>query len=134
MSIDAALQSAITAIPQCLAAGYVDVKNGVLIAIKTVDSYPSELLDFLALASADLFQGPNVVGIERAFKKSRGTEADKQHYFQEILVLSDHLVHVFLRSKKNQDRISCFVCRKSVSVGIAMTESRTAMLAIEAAV
>jgi len=132
MSVDAALQSAISSIPQCVAAGYVDLVAGVLIGIKTLHPYPQELLDFLAVASADMFQGPNVAGIERAFDQARGMAAPPRHYFQEILVTSDHLVHVFLRSKKNQNHASCFVYRKSVSIGLAMTESRAAMQTIEA--
>jgi hypothetical protein len=133
MSVDTALQSAISSNTHCVAAGYVDLAAGVLIGVKTLDSYPEELLDFLAVASADMFQGPNVVGIERAFDQARGMEGERRHYFQEILVTSDHLVHVFLRSKKNQNHASCFVYRKSVSIGLAMTESRAAMQTIEAA-
>ncbi len=133
MSVDAALQAAISSSAQCVAAGYVDLVAGVIIGVKTLHAYPQELLDFLALASADMFQGPNVVGIENAFKRARNNDRDQHHYFQEILVTSDHLVHVFLRSKKNQDHASCFVFRKSVSIGLAMTESRAAMQIIEAA-
>ncbi len=116
-----------------MAAGYVDLVAGVIIGMKTLDAYPQELLDFLAVASADMFQGPNVAGIERAFDQARGMTGERRHYFQEILVTSDHLVHVFLRSRKNQNHASCFVYRKSVSIGLAMTESRAAMQSIEAA-
>jgi len=132
MSVDAALQAAISSNTQCVAAGYVDLVAGEIIGMKTLDAYPAELLDFLAVAGADMFQGPNVVGIERAFDKARGIEGRTQHYFQEILVTSDHLVHVFLRSKKNQNHASCFVYRKSINIGLAMIESRAAMRAIEA--
>jgi len=132
MEIDAALQSAISSSSQCVAAGYVDLVAGVIIGMKTLDAYPQELLDFLAVASADMFQGPNVAGIERAFDQARGMTGERRHYFQEILVTSDHLVHVFLRSRKNQNHASCFVYRKSVSIGLAMTESRAAMQTIEA--
>jgi hypothetical protein len=133
MSMDTALQSAVTVIPECVAAGYVDLTTGMLLGIKTIDSHPQEVMDFLAAATADLFQGPNVVGIEKAFKKARGKEADTQHYFQEIIVLSENLVHVFMRSRKNQEYVSCFVCRKSVNLGMAMSKARVAMQGIEAA-
>lgn len=133
MSMDNALQQAISAIPECLAAGFVDLTTGMLIGIKTVDSHPQEVMDFLAAATADLFQGPNVVSIENAFKKARGKESDTRHYFKEIVVLSENLVHVFMRSKKNQDHVAGFVCRKSVNLGMALTKARTAMDAVEAA-
>lgn len=134
MSMDAALQQAISNIPECLAAGFVDLTTGMLIGIKTVDSHPQEVMDFLAAATADMFQGPNVVSIENAFKKARGRESEGQHYFREIVVLSENLVHVFMRSKANQDHVAGFVCRKSVNLGMALTKCRSVMSALETAV
>ena len=71
MSLDAALNKAVSSIPECVAAGYVDVASGMLLAIKTVDSHPREVVDLVAAATADLFNGPNVSMIERLFKKAR---------------------------------------------------------------
>lgn len=133
MSMDDALQQAISSIPECLAAGFVDLTTGMLIGIKTVDSHPQEVMDFLAAATSDLFQGPNVVSIENAFKKARGKEKETQHYFNEIIVLSENLVHVFMRSKDNQDHVAGFVCRKSVNLGMALTKARSAMQSVELA-
>lgn len=133
MDLDAALQKAISAIPECLAAGYVDLSTGMLVGVKTVDSHPQEVLDFLAAATSDLFQGTNVVSIENAFKKARGTESDNRHYFQEIVVLSENLTHVFLRASGNQDHVAGFVCRKSVNLGMALTKARASMAEIEQA-
>ena len=109
--LDDALQRSLTNIPDCLAAGFVDLSSGMVLSIKTVDSHPSEVFDMLAAATADLFQGPNVVAIEQVFKKARGLpENVDQHYFQEIIVNSDNLIHVFLRGKRQQ-QVICFVCR-----------------------
>ena len=68
--LDDALQRSLTNIPDCLAAGFVDLSSGMVLSIKTVDSHPSEVFDMLAAATADLFQGPNVVAIEQVFKKA----------------------------------------------------------------
>jgi hypothetical protein len=133
MSLDNALQKAISQIPECVAGGYVDLSTGMLLAIRTVDSHPQNVLDFLAAATTDLFQGPNVVMIENAFKKARGVEGDKSHYFQEIVVLSENLVHVFVRTKKNQDHVACFVCRKSVNLGMALSKTRVMIAELEQA-
>lgn len=87
----------------------------------------------LAAATADLFQGPNVVAIEKVFKKSRGLpENVEQHYFQEIIVNSDNLIHVFLRGKRQQ-QVVCFVCRKGANLGMVLTKARLAMPEVEAA-
>ena len=132
-SLDNALQQAITAIPECVAGGYVDLSSGMLLGIKTVDSHPQEVLELLAAATADLFQGSNVVTIENMFKKTRGVPMDDYHYFQEMIVNSDNLIHVFMRGKINQDHVATFVCRKSANLGMVLTKARSALPQVEAA-
>ena len=132
--LDNVLQKAIQTIPECVAGGYVDLDSGMLVGIKTVDSHPSEVMDMLAAATADMFQGPNVVAIEKTFKKARGVEDDGSHYFQEMIVNSDNLIHVFMRSKDSQEQVACFVCRRSANMGMVLTKSRQVLPEIEAAV
>lgn len=131
--LNAAIQNAIQSIPECLAAGYVDMSTGMLLGVKTVDSHPSEVLDMLAAATADLFQGTNIVAIEKLFKRARGLPDSDHHYFQEMLIFSDNLLHVFIRCKTYPDHVVCFVCRKSVNIGMALAKSRLAMPALEQA-
>jgi hypothetical protein len=134
MSLDAVLAKSMASVPECVSAGYVDMSTGMLLAVKTVDSHPQEVLDLVAAATADLFQGQSVTAIEKMFRKSRGHSEDNKHYFNEILVFSDNLLHLFFRSKKHADQAAVFVCRKSVNVGMALTKGRTSMLEIEASV
>lgn len=133
MSLDKALTAAQTTVPECLAVGYVDMSTGMLLGVRTVDSHPSEVLDLVAAATADLFQGTNVTAIEQLFKKARGTSADNRHYFKEILVFSENLLHVFMRGKKNPDHAVVIVCRASANVGMVLTKSRLALPPLEAA-
>lgn len=132
MSLDAVLTQAVASVPECLAAGYVDAASGMLLAIRTVDSHPREVIDLVAAATADLFNGPNVSMIETLFKRSRGISDDGHHYFQEIIINSDNLIHVFLRSKR-QMQVACFVCRKGANLGMVLTRARMALPEIEAA-
>lgn len=134
MSLDNSLQAAIAAIPECLAAGFIDLSSGMLLGIKTVDSHPAEVMDLLAAATSDLYQGTNVRMIESIFKKARGLKDDNHHYFQEIIINSDNLIHVFLRGRSNEEHVACFVCRKTANLGMALTKSRSAMPTLEAAV
>lgn len=132
-TLDASLQKAVTNIPDCVAAGYVDLASGMVLSIKTVDSHPSAVIELLAAATADLFQGPNVSAIERTFRKARGLpENPDHHYFQEIIVNSENLIHVFLRSKR-QMQVAAFVCRKGANLGMVLTKARMSMPEIEAA-
>lgn len=134
MSLDAVLNQAASTVPECVAAGYVDAASGMLLSIKTVDSHPREVIDLVAAATADLFNGPNVSMIERLFKKSRGLQDDGHHYFQEIIINSDNLIHVFLRGKTHPEYVAVFVCRRTANLGMALTKARLALPELEAAV
>jgi hypothetical protein len=90
-------------------------------------------LGLVAAATADLFQGTNVVAIERMFKKARGLKDEGHHYFQEIIVFSDNLLHVFIRGKKNHDNVAVFVSRRSVNIGMMLSKTRLVMPTLEAA-
>ena len=131
--LNSALQTAISSIPECLAAGYIDLTSGMLLGIKSVDSQPTEVVELLSAATSDLFQGTNVKMIESIFKKARGLKDDGHHYFQEIMINSDNLIHVFIRGKK-EEQVACFVCRKSANLGMVLTKSRSSMPALEASV
>ena len=131
--LDQQLNTAVSSIPECLAAGYVDIGSGMLLSVKTVDSHPQEVLSLVAAATADLFAGPNVSMIEKLFNQARGLVDDGHHYFQEILVNSDNLIHVFLRGKAMNDYVAVFVCRRTANLGMALTKARLALPALEAA-
>jgi hypothetical protein len=132
--LDTGLQKAIANVPECVAAGYVDLSSGMLLGIKTVDSHPREILELLAAATSDMFQGSNVTSIERLFKKARGLKDDGHHYFQEMIVNSDNLIHIFVRTKKNEEHVVGFVCRASANLGMALTKVRSSIPELEAAV
>lgn len=132
MSLDAALNKVQQSVPDCVATGFVDIKTGMLLGIKTVDSHPQEVIDLVAAATGDLFQGTNVATIESMFKRVRGIADDGHHYFQEIIVLSDNLIHVFQRGKRNEDMVLVTVCRISANLGMVLTKARMGLSAVEA--
>ncbi|WP_108954594.1 hypothetical protein [Streptomyces fragilis] len=109
--------------PDCVASGVVDMATGMLLAYETIDNHPPEVLDLLAGATLDLFQGRTVVMIEDIFKERRGVRSDN-HFFQEILVNSDNLTHLFVRMTEQQDVVAVVVCRKAVNVGMLFAQTR----------
>lgn len=135
MSLDKALAAAQTQVPECVAAGYVDMVSGLLLGVKTVDSHPNEVLDLVAAATGDLFQGKNVLEIEKMFDSSRGITNRTQgsHYFNEIVVFSTNLIHIFLRSKKTPSQAAVFVTRISANIGMVLVKTRAAMSSLESA-
>jgi len=134
MSLDTVLSKAQSEVPECVASGYVDMNTGMLLGVKTLDSHPQEVLDLVAAATADLFQGKNVTAIERLFRKSRGQGEDGNHYFNEIIVFSSNLLHVFLRGKKHPDQAAVVICRGGANIGMVLSKARNLMAEIEAAV
>ncbi len=110
------------------------METGMLLGVNTVDSHPQEVLDTLAAATADLFQGASVTHIENIFKKARGQEKDTQHYFQEMFIFSENLLHVFMRSKKYPGHVVCYVCRKNANPGMVLTKARMGMESVAEAV
>lgn len=110
-------------VPECLASGAIDMTTGMLLAVQTVDNHPQEVLDLLAAATLDIFQGRNVTMIEDIWKERRGVRTDR-HYFQEILVNSDNLTHLFIRTESRDDVVVVVVCRKSVNVGMLFAQAR----------
>jgi hypothetical protein len=130
-ALDRSLQTAMNQIPECLAAGYVDMATGMLLSVKTVDSHPQEVLDLAAAATAELFQGTNVSAIENIMKRARGLRTDTPPYFQEIVVFSENLLHMFMRCKKNSNHVIIFVTRKSANVGMVIAKSRIALPSLD---
>ena len=133
MSLETAVAKVVSSVPECVAAGVVDMSTGMLLGVKTVDSHPSEVLDLVAAATSDLFQGDNVVSIEKMFKKTRGIkENDDHHYFREIIVYSDNLLHIFQRGNKKDGIVLVTVCRKNANLGMALVKARSALGGVEA--
>jgi hypothetical protein len=118
-------------VPDYVASGFVDMSTGMLLAVDTVDNHPREILDVLAAATADLFQGKNVTQIEALWNQYRGTEGG--NYFKEILVNSDNLVHLFLRSASNPEVTAVIVCTRQVSIGMLFAQARAVLKEYDAA-
>jgi hypothetical protein len=134
MALDTTLAKVQHTIPDCVAAGYVDMTTGMLLGVKTLDSHPQEVIDLVAAATADLFQGQSVTTIEKMFRRSRGQPENGARYFKEILVMSENLIHVFLRSRKSQDQAAVFVCRATANIGMVLAKSRQALTEVEGSV
>ncbi|MCY1137607.1 hypothetical protein OWR29_06305 [Actinoplanes sp. Pm04-4] len=117
-------------VPECIGAGLVDMSTGMLLAADTLDEHPGEVLDLIAAATFDLFQGRNVTMIEEIFKARYGV-LDDRHYFQEFLAQSESHVHVFLRSA-NQDIVAVVIARKTANTGMILTQARLVMKQLDA--
>lgn len=119
-------------VPEYLASGVVDLSTGMLLDADTLDDHPRDILDMLAAACADMFQGRTVTQVEQMWREQRGV-ADEGHYFQEILIYSTNLVHLFMRSPSNPELVAAVVCRRNVNIGMLFAQARQAMRELEEA-
>ncbi len=119
-------------VPDYVGCGFVDMSTGMLLAVDTVDNHPREILDVVAAATADLFDGKNVAQIEDLWNRTRGA-TDGGHYFKEILVNSDNLVHLFMRSTSNPEIAAVVICTRKVSIGMLFAQARQVMREFEVA-
>jgi predicted regulator of Ras-like GTPase activity (Roadblock/LC7/MglB family) len=123
MSADAIVQSLMSNVPKAIAAGVVDMDSGMLLAIKTVDSHPQAVLDMVAAATKDLYEGDTVMNIENTFKKARG-DSYSGHYFREIIVTSKNLLHIFARLDGQENVVAVVVARIDTNLGLALMKTR----------
>lgn len=131
MSLEATLSKVVSSVPDCVAAGVIDLSSGMILGLRTVESHPREVIDLLAAATADMFEGSNVKTIEELFRRSRGIPENGAHYFQEIIVNSENLIHVFIRGQRFPEYVTTFVCRRSANLGMALTKARFGIREIE---
>jgi hypothetical protein len=123
MSVETILTKTMSEVPKAVAAGVVDMSTGMLLGVKTVDSHPQEVLDLVAAATKDLFEGDNVTNIENTFKRVRGVSTSER-YFKEILVMSTNLLHIFARLKRFESAVVVVVCRVDANIGLALMKMR----------
>ncbi|MCO1658661.1 hypothetical protein [Pseudonocardia humida] len=120
-------------VPEYLASGVVDLTTGMLLDADTIDDHPRDILDMLAAATADLFEGRTITQIEQMWREQRGSLEDGGHYFQEILIYSNNLVHLFIRSPSNPEIVAAVVCRRNVNIGMFFATARHAVRELEEA-
>ncbi len=123
MSAQAVVQLCMERVPTAVAAGVVDLRLGTLLAIHKARRQPEEVLDFLAPATKQLFEGPMVLDIEREFRKARGIETT-EHYFQEFVIVSEHHLHYVARMACDATIAIAVVACDSVTMGLFLARAR----------
>lgn len=123
MSVDTIVNKAMSDIPKAVASGVVDMGTGMLLAVKTTESHPQAVLDLVSAGSKELFEGDQTMSIEQAFKQIRGDES-RAHYFHEILINSENLIHYFARLKSAPNVVMTVVCRADANLGLVVAKAR----------
>lgn len=126
MSAESMCKSLLTDVPKALAAGLVDMETGMLLEVISTDSHPQEIMDMLAAGTAELFEGDMSKQIDATFKKSRG-DKETEPYFQEMIINSKNLIHLFLRVPSSPGVVGVVVCRADANLGLVVSKGRAIM-------
>lgn len=133
MSLDKVLAQVQNQVPDCVAVGFIDMTTGRLVGGRGLEGDGHDLLASVATASSELFASDSVHAVERMFERTRVGRAGNERSFQEFLVLSKNLLHVFLRGRVNAQHVLVFVCRATANVGMALSKARLSQGVVEAA-
>jgi len=132
MSLEQCLARVVGSVPDCLAAGYVDMTSGTLLGAQTVDFPVQDVTELASATTGDLFQGPNLTSLERIFRKNRGMRDDGTPAFEEMMVMCDDLVHLLMRGKRQKERALIVIARRCANMGQVLTKSRAMLDEVEA--
>jgi len=123
-NLDEMVLKALKEVPKAVASGVVDMDSGMLLAVKTTESHPQEVLDFVSAATKEMFEGENVTIVENIFKKVRGVTSNER-YFKEIVVFSKNLIHYFGRCPNNERVVMVIVTSMDANIGMVLMKSRS---------
>lgn len=114
-------------VPACRAAAWVNLAGRQVLHLREQARGDTAAGAALGPAITELFQGANVEKVEGAFRRARGRSEGPLHYFQEIVIMTDGCVGVFLRSARRGDRALAIVTDKTVHLGMVFSRARSLM-------
>jgi hypothetical protein len=114
-------------VPGCLVAAWTDLAGRQILEFRGPGA--DEIVETTALGEAitDLFQGRSAQTIEQLFKRFLGLAEDERHYFNEIVIITDDCIGVFLRHRSRTDRCLVIVSDRSVNLGMVLATTRSLM-------
>jgi hypothetical protein len=126
-----ALMHAMSAIPDCAAAGVVDLTTGTLLELAANEDRSQELLNVMATAVTELFEAPLLRLLSQIWVKAGGDDELSNGGFNEVILLNEELSYVLLRGLKNGMIAVIFVASKTTSLGMLLLQARTCLTTVE---
>lgn len=126
MKLDDVIDTVRNAVPECLAAGVIDLPTGMLLAVRVDGDRRGSDLDLLAASAEMLFQGSRLPQLAQAF--ADGGEST----VQDVVVVSDGAAFIFQRCRRRPGVAVVTVSRASANLGMALARARLALADAEA--
>lgn len=130
LSLDDALSAGMQTVPNCVAAGYVDMQTGFLLGVQGRDDASIAALEAISTSIASLLMGRGVRAVEELL--SGGDTQDTG--FGEIAICSGNRLYLLLRRPDQPDHLICYVSDDRANVGLALAKSAANLKLISAAV
>lgn len=131
LSLDDALSAGMQTVPNCVAAGYVDMQTGFLLGIQGRDHASIAALEAMSTSIANLILGRGVHAFEQLLS---GDSTAQGSGFGEIAICAGKRLYLLLRRPDQPDHVICYVSDDLANVGLALAKSAANMKLISAAV
>ncbi|WP_424941533.1 hypothetical protein [Aliiroseovarius sp. S253] len=131
LSLDDALSAGMQTVPNCVAAGYVDMQTGFLLGLQGRDPDSMAALEAMSTSIANLILGRGVRAFEQLLSDSGTAEGAG---FGEIAIYSGNRLYLLLRRPDQPNHVICFVSDDHTNVGLALAKSAANMNMISTAV
>jgi hypothetical protein len=118
------LATVMETVPACLASAWIDLTGRRVLQFQGPEGDDTAGSTALGEAVTEMFQGGNVQRIEQLFKRFRGLAEDERRYFQEIVIMSDDCMGIFLRHQSRGDRSLVVVSDRTVNLGMVLAKTR----------
>lgn len=126
MKLDDVIDTVRNAVPECLAAGVVDLATGMLLAVRVDGDRSGSDLDLLASTAEMLFQGSRLPQLAQAFSEPEGESA-----VQDVVVVSEGAAFIFQRCRRRPGVAVVTVSRASANLGMALARARQSLASVE---
>ncbi len=107
-------------IPGARAVALIDLSYGTLISAEFTETHPEEIVDFLAPATKQVFDGP----LSRAVDQHVGDADATAPACEEILMASHHVWHYFGRVDDDPSVALAVVAGMDVPIGLLLVKAR----------
>jgi hypothetical protein len=130
-----ALQDTVNNVPDCVAAGYVNIDEGRLVELYAADEAVRHLVGVTVLGAAELFEATNyaAASLRRLAAGDDAFDESQDEPMRELMLRMQSLLHLFMRCQRHPQCAVIVSCAEGVSPGIALSQARLALPAIEAA-
>jgi hypothetical protein len=121
-------------VPGGVAAGYVDLATGTLLALSAREERPQEFLNAMAAAVTELLEAPLFRVIDKIWSRQLSEESLTRDGFGEILLFGSEYTAMVKRCEAHEQHAVIYVAAKDTPPGILLMQVRKGLAAVEESV